>query len=111
VCDGVVNGLRRGLEQVGEPDVQTAFPQADGGVEGSEVAEADVEVRDGRAWSQLAVFELEDVDEMVGGGKLWGTGSLWLRQCLGLFWNLYGKDCFGRRCGVRCEELQEQAQG
>jgi hypothetical protein len=43
VGDGVVDGLRCGFEDVGEADVKTAFAQADGGVEGGEAAEADVE--------------------------------------------------------------------
>jgi hypothetical protein len=49
VGDGVMNGLGRGLEEVGEADVEAAFAEADGGVEGGEAAEADVERWDGSA--------------------------------------------------------------
>lgn len=43
VNDGVMDGLGCGLEDVGETNVETSFAQADGGVEGGEAAEADVE--------------------------------------------------------------------
>ena len=49
VGDGVVDGLGRVLEEVGEANVETAFAEADGGVEGGEAAEADVERWDGSA--------------------------------------------------------------
>jgi hypothetical protein len=76
VGDGVVDGVWRGLEQVGEADVQTAFAQADRGVEGGKAAEADVERRDGGAGTQFAVLLLEDCYEGGGGGGLgfWGAG-------------------------------------
>ena len=40
-------GLGCVFEEVGEADVETAFAEADGGVEEGETAEADVELRDG----------------------------------------------------------------
>ena len=45
VGDGVVDGLGCVLEEIGEADVETAFAQADGGVEGGEAAETDVELQ------------------------------------------------------------------
>ena len=66
VGDGVMDGLGCGLEDIGETDVKAAFAEADGGVEGGEAAEADVECRDGGAGTELAVLVLEDGDE--GGG-------------------------------------------
>ena len=61
--DGVVDGVGCGLEEVGETDVQTAFAEADGGVEGGKAAEADVERGDGGAGAEFAVLLLEDGDE------------------------------------------------
>jgi hypothetical protein len=55
-----------GLEDVGETDVETAFAEADGGVEGGEAAEAYVKCGDGGAGAQFAVLVLEDGYE--GGG-------------------------------------------
>jgi hypothetical protein len=43
--------------------VQAAFAEANGGVEGGEAAEADVEWRDGGAGAEFAVLLLEDGDE------------------------------------------------
>jgi hypothetical protein len=60
VGDGLVNGFRCGLEQVGEADVETALAEADGGVERGEAAEADVEWRDGCAGAEIAVLIFED---------------------------------------------------
>jgi hypothetical protein len=70
VGDGVMDGLGCGLEDVGETDVETAFAQADGGVEGGEAAEADVECGDGGAGTEFAVLVLEDGDEGGGCGDL-----------------------------------------
>ena len=63
VGDGVVDGLGRVLEQVGETDVEAAFAEADGGVERGEAAEADVERGDRGAGAEFAVLVLEDGDE------------------------------------------------
>jgi hypothetical protein len=63
VGDGVVDGVGGGLEQVGETDVEAAFAKADGGVEGGEAAEADVERRNRRAGAKVAVLMFEDGDE------------------------------------------------
>jgi hypothetical protein len=66
VGDGVVDGFGRGLEQVGEADVQAAFAEADCGVEGGEAAEANVECGDWGAGAEFAVLVLEDGDEGRG---------------------------------------------
>jgi hypothetical protein len=63
VGDGVVDGLGSVFEEVGEADVEAAFAEADGGIEGREAAEADVELRDGRAGAEVAVLLFEDWDE------------------------------------------------
>jgi hypothetical protein len=81
-----MDGLGRGLEEVGEADVEAAFAEADGGVERGEAAEADVERGDGGSGAEFAVFVLEDGDE--GGGSrgffcagLFGLG--WMECCCG----------------------------
>jgi hypothetical protein len=61
--DGVVDGVRRGLEQIGEADVEATFAKANGGVEGGEATEADVERRNGGARSEFAVLLFKDSDE------------------------------------------------
>jgi hypothetical protein len=66
VGDGVMDGVWRGFEEIGETNVETAFAEADGGVEGGEATEADVECGDGGAGAEFAVLVLEDGDE--GGG-------------------------------------------
>jgi hypothetical protein len=63
VGDGVMDGLGCGLEEVGEANVQTAFAEADGGIERGEAAEADVERGDRGAGAELAVLVFEDIDE------------------------------------------------
>jgi hypothetical protein len=63
VSDSVVNGLGGWLEQIREADVQTAFAQANSGVERGEATEADVERRDGGAGTQFAVLLFEDSHE------------------------------------------------
>ncbi len=63
VGDGVVDGLGGMLEEVGETHVEAAFAEADGGVEGGEAAETDVEWRHGCARAEVAVLVLEDGDE------------------------------------------------
>jgi hypothetical protein len=80
VGDGVMDGVGRGLKQVGETDVEAAFAKTDGGVERGEAAEANVEWRDGRAGTEFAVLLLEDGDEGCGSGGfscsgLSGAGS------------------------------------
>ena len=69
VGDGVMDGVGGGLEQVGEADVEAAFAKADGGVEGGEAAEANVERRNGCAGAEVAVLIFEDGDE---GGRCRG---------------------------------------
>ena len=66
VGDGVVDGLGRVLEEVGEADVEAAFAEADGGVEGGEAAEADVERRNGCAGPEVSVLLFKDGDEWGG---------------------------------------------
>jgi hypothetical protein len=63
VRDGVMDGLGRALEEVREAYVEAAFSKADGGVEGGEAAEADVECRDGRTRTKVAVLLLKDCNE------------------------------------------------
>jgi hypothetical protein len=63
VGDGVVDGFGCVLEEIGEMDLEAAFAEADGGVEGGEAAEADVEWRDRRAGAEVAVLLLEDGDQ------------------------------------------------
>jgi hypothetical protein len=63
VRDSVMDGLGRVLEEIREADVETALAKADGGIEGGETAEADVECRDGRARTKVAVLLLKDCNE------------------------------------------------
>jgi hypothetical protein len=117
VSDGVMDGLGRGLEEVGETDVEAAFAEADGGVEGGEAAEADVERGDGGAGAKFAVLVLEDSNE--GGGR----GGFFCARLLGSGIGLgigYGVLQYGRGelveesrgwCGLRRKELQELTQG
>jgi hypothetical protein len=93
VGDGVVDGVGGGLEQVGETDVEAAFAEADGGVEGGEAAEANVERGNGGAGAEVAVLLLEDGDEGGGGGGFCGA----------FFW------C-GARTGRRCRECGERVE-
>jgi hypothetical protein len=84
VGDGVMDGLGCGFEEVGEADVEAAFAKADGGVEGGEAAEADVERGNRGAGAELAVLLLEDGDEGDGCGgffcaRLFGFGA-WARR-------------------------------
>jgi hypothetical protein len=110
--DGVMDGLGCGLEEVGEANVEAAFAQADGGVEGGEAAEADVECGDGSAGAELAVFVFEDGDE--GGG----CGGFFCARLPG-FGIGYGLLQYGRGelveesgggCGLRRKKLQELTQ-
>lgn len=66
VGDGVVDGVGRVLEDVGEADVEAAFAETDGGVEGGEAAETDVEWRDGRAGAKVSVLLFKYGDECGG---------------------------------------------
>ena len=66
VGDGVVDGVGCVLEDVGETDVEAAFAEADGGVEGGEAAETDVEGRDGRAGAKVSVLLFKYGDECGG---------------------------------------------
>jgi hypothetical protein len=97
VGDGVVNGAGCGFEEVGEADVETAFAEADGGVEGGEAAETDVERGDGSAGTEFAVLVLEDGDEGGGCGRFF---------CARLFG-------FGARVGMDrcCVDLVEEGRG
>jgi hypothetical protein len=109
VRDGVMDGLGCRFEDVGEADVETAFAQADGGVEGGEAAEADVEGGDGSARTEFAVFVFEDGDE---GGRCqdlfcaWLLRFGWMECCCGGLVEKCGKRCRGRR-----KKLQELTQG
>jgi hypothetical protein len=66
VGDGVVDAFGRGLEEVREADVEDALAQADGGIEGGEATETDVQSGDGSAGPQLAVLVLEDGNQRGG---------------------------------------------
>ena len=73
VGDGAMNGLGCGLENVGEADVEAAFAETDGGVEGGVAAEADVERGDGGSGAEFAVLLLEDGDEGGRCGRFFGA--------------------------------------
>src|ERR1700722_10042795 len=60
VRDGVEDGLRCTLEQVGERDENFAFAETDGGVERGEAPKAHMDGRDGRARAKRAVLFLKD---------------------------------------------------
>src|SRR5258707_830538 len=84
VGDGVMDGVRCGLEEVGEANVEAAFAEADGGVERGEAAEADVERGDGGPRAEFAVLMLEDGDEGGGRGGFFCAGLLefgWMERC------------------------------
>ncbi len=66
VGDGVVDGVGCVLEDVGEADVEAAFAETDGGVEGGEAAETDVEGRYGRAGAEVSVLLFKYGDECGG---------------------------------------------
>ncbi len=114
VGDGVMDGLGRVLEEVGEADVEAAFAEADGGVEGGEAAEADVERRDGRAGAEVAVLLFEDGDERCGWWEsFWRAVSL-LLELESEDWQLRRQGFPGRASGWsrrRRKELQELTQG
>jgi hypothetical protein len=92
--------------------VETAFAETDGGVEGGEAAEADVECGDRGARAEFAIFLLEDDDEGRGRGGFFsagffgfGIGSGRLECCCG--------DIVKERggwCGRRGKKLQELTQ-
>jgi hypothetical protein len=63
VGDGVVDGVGCVLKDVGEADVETAFAETDGGVEGGEAAETDVQRRDWGSGPEVAVLLFKDGDE------------------------------------------------
>jgi hypothetical protein len=108
VGDGVMDGLGCELKEVGEADVEAAFAEADGGVEGGEAAEADVERRDGGSGAEFAVLVLEDGDERGGFGGFFGAGLFGfgrMEDCCG--W-LVEESWRGR--GGRGKELQELTQ-
>jgi hypothetical protein len=109
VGDGVVDGVGCGLEEVGEADVEAAFAEADGGVEGGEAAEADVERGDGGSGAEFAVLVLEDGDEGGGCGGFfcaWPFGFWGMKRCcLELV-----EESWRRRWGRR-KKLQELTQG
>jgi hypothetical protein len=66
VRDGVEDGFRRALEQIREADVDIAFTEADGCVEGSEAAETDGDRRHGSARPERSVFLLKDGNKIGG---------------------------------------------
>ena len=109
VGDGVMDGLGGVLEKIGEADVEAAFAEADGGVEGGEAAEADVERGDGGARAEFAVLVLEDSDEGGGWGDFpgaWLSGFRWMK----CYWGRLEEESWRGR-GRRRKELQELTQG
>ena len=66
VRDGVEDGFRRSLEQVREADVDVAFAETDGGVEGSEATEAEGDGRHRSARPERSVFLLKDGNKIGG---------------------------------------------
>jgi hypothetical protein len=113
VGDGVMDGFGCGLEEVGEANVQTAFAEADGGVEGGEAAEANVKRGNGGAGAEFAVFVLEDGDEGGGCGGFFCTRLLGSGIRYGLLQYCRGELVEESRgwCGLRRKELQELTQG
>ena len=81
VGDGAVYGLRCVLEQVGEADVKAAFAKPDGGVEGGEAAETDVEGWYGRAGAEVSVLLFKYRDEC--GGHYGLRLARWVVGCRG----------------------------
>jgi hypothetical protein len=88
VGDSVEDVFRGRLEEVREANVEASFAKADGGVEGGEAAEADVEDGDGAAGAEFAVLVFEDRDEGGGRGEFFCArlfGSGWMEGwCVGL---------------------------
>jgi hypothetical protein len=112
VGDGVMNGVGCGFEEVGEADVQTAFAEADGGVQRGEAAEADVERRDGRTRAEFAVLLFEDGDERGCGAGLGGARFARSRFATGRVCGCREVIEEGRRrWRGRGEELQKLTQG
>ena len=107
--DGVMDGVWRGLEEIGEADVEAAFAEADGGVERGEAAEADVERGDGGAWAKLAVLVFEDGDEGGGCGYFFCAGLFGFWRTERCRWGFEEESWRG--CGRRRKELQELTQG
>ena len=68
--NGLMDGLGCVLQQIGEANMQSAFAKTDGGVQGGEAMEADVERRNGRARAKIAVLLFKDGDEC---GKHYGS--------------------------------------
>jgi hypothetical protein len=71
---GLMDRFGRGLEEIGETDVEAAIAKPDGGIEGGKPAEANVECGDGSAGSEIAVLMFEDGDEGGGCGDLFCSG-------------------------------------
>lgn len=75
VRDGAMNGLRRVLQDVGEADVQTAFAQADRGVQRRKAAEPNVQRRDRSARAEFAVLLFKERSERGGLREGWHSFS------------------------------------
>ena len=76
VGDGVMDRVGCGLEEIGQANVEAAFAETDGGVEGGEAAEADIERGDGCSGAEFAVLVLEDGYEGGGCGDFSCAGLL-----------------------------------
>ncbi len=63
VGDGVMDGVGCVFEEVRQADVEAAFAESDGSVEGGEASETDIKRRDGSAGPEIAVLLFEDRDK------------------------------------------------
>jgi hypothetical protein len=109
VGDSVMDGFRGRFEEVREANVEASFAKADGGVEGGEAAEADVERGDRGAGAEFAVLVFEDGDERGGCGDSFCVGLSgfgWMERCCGGLVEESGRGRGGWR-----KELQELTQG
>ena len=76
VGDGVVDGFGCVFEEVGEADVETAFAQADGGVEGGKAAETNVERGIGARGRSSRYCCSKTATRDVGAGNFFARGFL-----------------------------------
>ena len=76
VRDCVMDRFRRMFEKVGEAHVQATLAEPDRCVQRRETAEANVEVRDRRTGTEVAILLLKDGDER---GVHYGSRLTWRR--------------------------------
>lgn len=80
VRDCVQNRIRRALKQVGKTDVNLAFTKADGGVQGCESPETDVDGRHGCTRTECAIFFLEYRYDVEGHEFQLTLGNRWRQR-------------------------------